>query len=374
MILLAVTAPSPLWYISRGAGFVGLALLGAIAVLGLMTASQTRLSARLPRFITVETHRSLSLLAVVVLSIHIITAMMDPFVPITLLDVFVPFVSTYRPLWIGFGAIAIDIGIAVLVTSLIRIKMKQRTWKIVHLLAYIAFFASIVHGLGTGSDSRFLLGKVFYLVVGAAFLITAWIRILDKTEAGSSKRILFGALAVIAPLSVVGFSVIGPFKTNWAKRANAGISGVFSQSTVTTPIALTKNLNALSSVSIPSNFTSNWSGSITESAQNSQGELALRLMGPLGSLKGYDLVVTLVGVPADQGLSMSSSIVEVVSKSGNVAYNGQVTSLNNGAIGFSIKDNSGQSVTLSASVNAGQTSFTGQVGPYVPAQSFSGDN
>ena len=359
MILLAVTAPSPLWYISRGAGFVGLALLGAIAVLGLMTASQTRLSARLPRFITVETHRSLSLLAVVVLSIHIITAMMDPFVPITLLDVFIPFVSTYRPLWIGFGAIAIDIGIAVLITSLIRIKMKQRTWKIVHLLAYIAFFASIVHGLGTGSDSRFLLGKVFYLVVGAAFLITAWIRILDKTEAGSTKRILSGALAVVAPLSVVGFSVIGPFKTNWAKRANAGISGVFSQSTVTTPVALTKNLTALSSVSIPSNFTSNWSGSITESAQNSQGELALRLMGPLGSLKGYDLVVTLVGVPADQGLSMSSSIVEVVSKSGNVAYNGQVTSLNNGAIGFSIKGNSGQSVTLSASVNAGQTSFTG---------------
>lgn len=339
-----------------------------------MTASQTRLSARLPRFITVETHRSLSLLAVVVLSIHIITAMMDPFVPITLLDVFIPFVSTYRPLWIGFGAIAIDIGIAVLITSLIRIKMKQRTWKIVHLLAYLAFFASIVHGLGTGSDSRFLLGKVFYLVVGAAFLITAWIRILDKTEAGSKKRILSGTLAVMAPLSVVGFSVLGPFKMNWAKRANAGISGVFSQSTVTTPVALTKNLTSPSSVSIPSNFTSNWSGSITESAQNSQGELALRLMGPLGALKGYDLVVTLMGVPADQGLSMSSSIVEVVSKSGNVAYNGQVTSLNNGAIGFSIKDNSGHSVTLSASVNAGQSSFTGQVGPYVQGQSFSGDN
>ena len=374
MILAIVTTPSPLWYISRGAGFVGLALLGAIAVLGLMTASQTRLSARLPRFITVETHRSLSLLAVVVLAIHIITAMMDPFVPITLLDVFIPFVSKYRPVWIGFGAIAIDIGIAVLVTSLIRIKMKQRTWKIVHLLAYLAFFASIVHGLGTGSDSRFLLGKAFYLVVGAAFLITAWIRIVDRTQAGSAKRNLSMAVAVVAPLSIVGFSILGPFNSNWAKRANAGISGVFSQSPATTPLALTKNVTPPSSITIPANFTSNWSGNITESAQNSQGELGLRLMGPLSSLKGYKLVVTLMGVPADQGLSMSSSIVEIVSNSGVVAYNGQVTSLNNGAIGFSIKDSAGHSVTLSASVNAGQSSFTGQVSPYVQGQSFSGDS
>ena len=97
-------------------------------------------------------------------------------------------------------------------------------------------------------------------------------------------------------------------------------------------------------------------------------------MGPLSSLKGYKLVVTLMGVPADQGLSMSSSIVEIVSNSGAVAYNGQVTSLNNGAIGFSLKDSAGHSVTLSASVNAGQSSFTGQVVPYVQGQSFSGDS
>ena len=62
-------------------------------------------------------HRNASLLAVVFLCIHIGTTLLDSYVPIRVINVFVPFGSAYKPLWLGFGAIAFDLLMAVAITS-----------------------------------------------------------------------------------------------------------------------------------------------------------------------------------------------------------------------------------------------------------------
>ncbi len=362
--MLAVASISPLWYLSRGAGFVGLALLGIISVLGVMTASQLKLSDRSARFVTTEVHRNLSLLAVVVLVLHVGAAILDPFAHLKLADAFIPFTAAYRSLWVGLGAVAIDLGIAVLVTSLIRVKMSQKSWKLTHLAAYPIFFLSIVHGLGTGTDSRFWLGKLFYVVVGLMFLLSAWLRILNSQRNIGRFKNYASISAVVAPVLVVAFAFVGPLQITWSKRANAGLSGVFSNSAASisaVKIGSTVPTAKASSIDMPVNFTSSWSGQISESSQNNQGELALRLMGPLDSLKGYKLIVTLIGFPSEGGLSMSSSIVEVVSNSGQAVYNGTVTGLNGGSIQFQATNLSGKVEHFQANVNPGQSSFTGTV-------------
>ena len=86
--------------------------------------------------------------------VHIVTAVADSFAPIRLLDAFVPFVGAYRPLWLGLGAVAFDLLLALVVTSLLRERLGYRAWRAVHWAAYACWPVALLHGLGTGSDTR----------------------------------------------------------------------------------------------------------------------------------------------------------------------------------------------------------------------------
>ena len=150
--VLAV-APSAWWYLTRAGGAVSLLLLTATVVLGVVEVSRWS-SERWPRFVLDGLHRNVSLLALMTLSIHIVSAVLDSFAPVRITDVVVPFVSAYRPLWLGLGALAFDILLAVTLTSLARMRLGHKTWRAVHWAAYACWPLALLHGLGTGTDTR----------------------------------------------------------------------------------------------------------------------------------------------------------------------------------------------------------------------------
>jgi methionine sulfoxide reductase heme-binding subunit len=150
------------WYLMRATGVVALALLTVTVVLGLLNRSRVT-SERWPRFVIDRVHRNASLLAVVFLCVHIATAATDSFVAVDLVDAFIPFGGTYRPLWVGLGAVAVDLLVAVIVTSLVRVRLGVKTWRGVHWLAYLAWPVAVTHGLGMGTDS----GQPWMLVIDA---------------------------------------------------------------------------------------------------------------------------------------------------------------------------------------------------------------
>ena len=80
--------------------------------------------------------------------------MLDSFAPIRLIDAVIPFASTYRPLWLGLGALSFDLLIALVVTSLVRRRLGYRAWRTIHWLAYASWPVAVFHGLGTGSDTK----------------------------------------------------------------------------------------------------------------------------------------------------------------------------------------------------------------------------
>ena len=82
-----------------------------------------------------------------------IKGMLDGYVDIGVTDVLVPFVSAYRPLWLGLGTVALDLLLAVLVTSLLRARLGHRAWRAVHRLAYASWPVALVHGIGIGTDT-----------------------------------------------------------------------------------------------------------------------------------------------------------------------------------------------------------------------------
>jgi methionine sulfoxide reductase heme-binding subunit len=146
-----ITSGTALWYASRATGIVCLVLLTAVLVLGIMVNRQGRLPG-LPRFAVTGLHRNLSLLAVGFLAVHVVTAIADPFVTIGLAAVVVPLASPYRSLWIGLGAVSLDLMLALIVTSLARARISRRLWRGVHWLAYASWPAALAHSIGSSSD------------------------------------------------------------------------------------------------------------------------------------------------------------------------------------------------------------------------------
>jgi len=142
-----------LWFISRGSGLVLLMLFTAVVVLG----TATRLGwapPRWPRFVAAELHRSLALFAVALLGLHVVTAIADPYVSIGWAATAIPFLSPYRTAAVGLGTLAVDLGGAVLLTSLVRHRLGLRAWRAVHWLAYLAWPAAFGHALSAGGDLR----------------------------------------------------------------------------------------------------------------------------------------------------------------------------------------------------------------------------
>ena len=98
-------------------------------------------------------HRNLGLLGVVLLALHVVSAVADEYVDIRWWQAFVPFGATYRPVFLAAGALALDILVAVVITALLRQRLGGRGWRVVHQLSYAAWLASVVHTVGIGTDS-----------------------------------------------------------------------------------------------------------------------------------------------------------------------------------------------------------------------------
>src|SRR6202049_3202324 len=121
-----------LWYTTRGAGAVSLVLLSAVVVLGLL--ARVRFEARgWPRFLSAAVHRDLALMTLVFLTLHIVTAVVDPS-PHLGLAALVPFGSYYRTFWLALGAIAFELLLAIVATSLLRRHIGARVWRGMHWL------------------------------------------------------------------------------------------------------------------------------------------------------------------------------------------------------------------------------------------------
>ena len=142
-----------LWYLNRGTGVVVLVLLTITTVLGIV-ALGNRSGRGLPRFVTQALHRNLALLSVVLLAVHVVSAVVDEYVDIRWWQAFVPFGATYEPLWLGLGAVALDLIAVVVLTSLLRHRMQHRAWRLIHVSSYGLWVMSLLHGIGMGTDLR----------------------------------------------------------------------------------------------------------------------------------------------------------------------------------------------------------------------------
>jgi predicted ferric reductase len=177
-----------LWYLNRSTGVVTIVLLTITTVLGVL-AIGGRPAGRVPRFVTQAFHRNVALLSVLLLIVHLVTAVLDTFVEIRWWEMFIPFVGSYEPLWVGFGALATDLMIVVVLTSLVRTRMQHNLWRGIHVSAYALWGLAIGHGIGVGTDmteNMWLLTVACAIAVPLAATLRLGRLIIDRSSARST--------------------------------------------------------------------------------------------------------------------------------------------------------------------------------------------
>jgi sulfoxide reductase heme-binding subunit YedZ len=180
-VVTAASGSQWLWYVSRGSGLILLALFSVVVVLGIAT--RTGSAPRTwHRFTVAELHRTLSLFAVALLTLHVVTAIADPYVSIGWWATIIPFVSHYKAAALGLGTLAVDFGAAVILTSLFRHRLGFKAWRAVHWLAYLAWPVAFVHSLRAGNDLG--IAWVYGVEWGSAALVATAVvaRVLHATR------------------------------------------------------------------------------------------------------------------------------------------------------------------------------------------------
>ena len=354
---------SAYWYLTRGTGVVALLLLTIGLVLGVMGPTRFR-TGRLPRFAVSGLHRNVTLLALAFVVVHVVTTVLDGYTPIGVRDAFIPFVASYRPVWLGLGAVSFDLLLALIVTSLLRNRLGFRAWKAVHWLAYASWPVALLHSLGTGSDVR-----SSWLVALAAVCTTAVVaavlwRISAATTLGLPLRVGAGAATLALVFMTVVWYQGGPSSAGWAKRSGTPSTLIASArnvaSTTPTPVAL----------QVP--FSAPLDGKFAQSSTDANGLVSVEVTGlTRGGVDG-ELHLDLWGQPIEGGgVSMSASSVKFGPTSAPSEYAGSISSLSGQRIVASLSNASGKALTLTLDLRI--DSAAGTVSGTARAESSAGN-
>jgi predicted ferric reductase len=169
------------WTLARAGGFTALILLTLAVAAGLAMSIQWQSPAKWPRLLNNELHNFLTLLSTIFVALHVLTIWIDPFTHFNWYEVFIPFTASYRPVWAALGIIALYLGIAIGITTLLRPRIGYRAWRRLHIFTLLIYALVVLHGITTGSDTTTWWGLAIYaiciLLVGP-FLATRLVKAL----------------------------------------------------------------------------------------------------------------------------------------------------------------------------------------------------
>ncbi len=162
------------WILARASGLTAYVLLTLSMLAGLVVKSRP-LGRALKAATATDTHRFLSLLALGAVGMHGLTLVLDSTVRIGLGALLLPGLAAYRPVATGFGVLAAELAVLIVVSFSLRKQIGARVWRRLHWATYGVFAAATAHGLAAGTDTGRPWAFGLYLgAVGAVAFTTAW--------------------------------------------------------------------------------------------------------------------------------------------------------------------------------------------------------
>ncbi len=331
-----------LWYLTRGSGVVALLLLTTTTLLGVLSANRWR-SERWPRFAVAGLHRNLTLLALVFIGTHVGTTIADSYAPVGVKDVFIPFTSSYRPVWLGFGALALDLLLAITVTSLLRRHIGYRTWRALHWAAYATWPLALAHGLGSGSDARF--GWMAALSFGCLALVVAAVAARLVRSGSAGLQLAAGAATFGLVVLLATWYRSGPARHGWA--AKAGTPASLLKAAAPSPSTSQLASNATTRVAETRPFSGRLVGRTSSSGPDEAGNAAIAIAVAVRGSEPGVVRLTLWGTAIDEGgIEMSKSRVTYRDAATGAAFSGSIVGLDGNRVVADVASASGQRLRL----------------------------
>jgi len=305
-----------------------------------------------PRFVTVSLHRNLSLLVLTFTGLHVLSTVTDPYASISVVSAVLPFSSAYRRIWLGLGAVAFDLLLAVLVTSLLRVRLGQRTWRLVHWAGYLCWPVALIHALGTGTDgaARWVLAvtaacALAVIVAGAWRLAVGW-------PAHAALRVGAAAAAVVLAFGTLAWLRAGPMRPGWARRAGTPAALLAGNSVARGAGRVRSGKSVFPALPFQIALT----GTVTSQPGPGSGNRTVTIDTVSGTAARLRIVVSGPAVPG--GVEMTGSQVSLGPPAAPARYTGHLVSLNGTAM-QAVVSGSGQRLALAIDLAQSGAAVTG---------------
>ena len=348
-VILGLTESQALWYLARGSGLVSILLLTLVVALGIAQVNGAAGPSR-QRFVVTQIHRNASLLVVVFTAIHIASSILDGFAPIHWLDAVVPFSSPYRPIWLGLGTLGFDLLLALVITSLLRLRIGFGSWRAIHWLAYVCWPISFLHGLGTGSDGRVGLVQLVDLVCLVAVVMAIVWRLTRNWRHDTSVRVASAVVTVVLVGGMTLWATDGPMQKGWARRAGTPVELLGDGTGVAEGFALP--------------FSGRVSGTVEQNTTRQGANATITLTGVITDGADGVFVISITGpVGANGGVTMRSSTATMGPADFPREYTGSIIELRGTRLQIEVADAAGDliSARLVLELDQASATFTGTI-------------
>ena len=325
------------WNVARTGGFTAYILLTLAVAVGLALTMRLQSPSYWPRLLNSELHNFLTLLSVVFVGVHILAVWIDPFTRFGWSEVFIPFVSHYRAMWMAFGIVALYLGIAIGISTWLRPLIGYTWWRRLHILTLGVFALVTIHGIATGSDTQTWWGLAIYggsiALVGG---LLCW-RLLVPVNERSRSHPVIASLVGLTILAGSIFTVVGPLRPGWNALANGVTSGnSLTQTVVPSTSQRTPSTSQGNKTSNPfaAPFTASLQGTLAQNGPDSSGVVTLRINATLINGAQGVLTIILKGTQENFGgqeseLTINSTQVRLSQDASQPLYQGYLTDLRN---------------------------------------------
>jgi hypothetical protein len=164
------------WFIIRGSGLVAYAMLALATIWGLLLSTKVLGRAAKAKPLS-WFHESLGLAAVLATAVHMGALVADNYMEFGVKELLVPGASTFAPLGVALGVMALYGAVIVSGSFYIKEWIGQSAWRAIHFLSFGSFAASTAHGVMVGTDSGGALGLALYLAPSVVVVLLLIVRI-----------------------------------------------------------------------------------------------------------------------------------------------------------------------------------------------------
>ncbi|MGZ4188611.1 MAG: ferric reductase-like transmembrane domain-containing protein [Actinomycetota bacterium] len=181
--------PKLWWYVARSCGIVAWGLLTLSVLWGLFVSTRL-LGKKAPPAWLLDLHRFLGSLSVTFVGLHLVGLWADTYVHFGPSQLFLPFVSRWKPGAVAWGVVGFYVLIAIELTSLAMKRIPRRVWKNVHRTSFVLYAVATVHALTAGTDAKVLRPAALMSALIATLLIFfMWsVRVLSPRGSGRKRE------------------------------------------------------------------------------------------------------------------------------------------------------------------------------------------